>query len=115
MNGTKKFFKSDKIKHLAIPQYKDLSVKEMKVFIMTNQAVLQYLPIEKEWEKLPKQFITNLVYTCTGEKFAQWVKERITLRNTNLVAKQRLAIDMDPDVMRAFMASTAVSSKCSIS
>ena len=75
---------------------------------------LRYLPIEKEWEKLPKQFLTNIVFTCIGTPFAKWVKERISERNSKIVEKQNLAIDMDPDILAAFMNSNAVSSKCPI-
>ena len=86
-------------------------MKEIKTFIKQNPKCQMYLPIEKEWDKLPKQFICNVIYTTVGEPFASWVKERILERNTTIVKEKNLAIEMDPEVLAAFKSSTAVSRK----
>ena len=52
------------------------------------------------------------MYTLAGKPFADWVLENIEARNRKMVEMRKMAIDMDPEIMRAFNASTHVSSKC---
>jgi len=111
MDGTRKYLKSASIRHIQIPQYETLTLKEMLGFLQQHRQVLQYLPIAKEVVKLPKQFVANVIYTVVGDPFADWVKERVEARNAKIVQVQNLAIDMDPDVYAAFANSTAISSK----
>ena len=96
---------------MAVPQYESLSVKEIKKFIAVNPYCSHYLPDEKEMEKLPKQWLCNILVKITGGKFKQWVQEKILVRNQGLVKEKKLAINIDPKLMQAFFKSTAVSSK----
>ena len=102
---------AENVKYLAIPQYETLSVKEIKKFISQNTPCLLYLPDESEWDKLPKQWLINIVNSVVEDEFTAWVKERIEERNSGIVKKKNLGINMDVDVMKAFLASTAVSSQ----
>ena len=52
-----------------------------------------------------------MVYSLVGKPFADWVLEHIETRNQKLMADRDLAISMDPDILRAFQASTHISSK----
>ena len=103
--------RADNIKYLSIPQYETLSVKEIKKFISQHKHCLQYLPEEQEWDKLPKQWLGNIIFTTNEAEFSKWVKDRIEARNAGVVKKKNLGINMDPAIMDAFLNSTAVSSK----
>ena len=52
-----------------------------------------------------------MTYTLAGRPFADWVQARMEARNADLVAKRDMAIMMDPDILRAFNASSHISSK----
>ena len=52
-----------------------------------------------------------MTYTLVGRPFADWVQTKMETRNEKLIAKRDMAIMMDPDILRAFQASTHVSSK----
>ena len=67
--------------------------------------------VEHEIEKLPRQYIANVIYTVEGDPFAEWVEERITQRNYKIVNSKDMLIEMDPEIMSIFKASTAVSGK----
>ena len=73
----------------------------------------KYLPIEKELDKVPKQWLVNVIYSVLADPFKNWVKAKIEERNEKVIADKDLLIDMDPDVAKAFKSSNAVSSKCS--
>ena len=72
---------------------------------------LPFLPIQKELPKVPKQWISNVIFSVVGETYSNWVKQRIVDRNTKLVTKKNLNIDMDPAIAAAFENSNAISSK----
>ena len=73
--------------------------------------MLDYLPEEQDWGRLPRQFICNIANTIIGAPFNDWVMQADNDRNQVVAAKQDCMIHMDPDIARAFAASTAISSK----
>ncbi len=75
------------------------------------RACEQYLPDERDIHKLPRQFVLNVVYSCVGGEFQQWVDTQVSTRNQKFVADDRMMIELDPEVANAFAGSTAVSSK----
>jgi hypothetical protein len=53
----------------------------------------------------------NIGFTVLGEPFAAWVKNCIEERNQRLINERNLAINLDPEIARAFREATNVSSK----
>ena len=86
-------------------------MKRIKEFIAEHAQCLQYLPVEQEWEKLPKQWICNIIHSSVENEFADWVKQRIEERNAGIVKEKNLGINIDPEIMRCFMSSNAISSE----
>ena len=111
INGERKFLHCDKVKYLAVPQYEGLGIKEFLQEAHKYPQVTDYLPEQEDHKRLPRQWVINVVYTLAGKPFADWVLEHVEARNAKVVADKQLAIMMDPDIMRAFQASTHVSSK----
>ncbi len=78
-----------------------------------STTVCKCLPIEsREVEKLPRAYLANVIYTIVGDKFRKWVEQKIQDRNDKLMEDQNMAIDMDPEVYKAFKNSNYVSGKC---
>ena len=50
----------------------------------------------KEVLKMPRSYISNVLYTMIGQPFKDWVNEQIEKRNAKIVEDQNLAIQMDP-------------------
>jgi len=48
-------------------------------------------------------------------EFSGWVRTKIDERNQAVVKEKKLAVNMDPEIMAAFLNSTAVSSKFKLS
>jgi hypothetical protein len=64
---------------------------------------------QREVEKLPRAYIANVIYTIIGANFKEWVDGVIAARNEKIVNSQNLAIDMDPEIYKAFQQSQHVS------
>ena len=108
-SGTKKFIKCDDVKYCHAPQYEGLSLECILDQANRYERVSQYLPDERDIRKLPRQFVLNVVYSCVGGEFQQWVDTQVSTRNQKFVADDRMMIELDPEVAKAFAGSTAVS------
>ena len=74
--------------------------------------MVKALPVEpREVEKLPRSYVANVIYTIVGDKFKAWVEKAILERTQKNIEDQDMAIEMDPEVLQAFKASTHVSGK----
>ena len=74
--------------------------------------VIRYLPAEKrEINKLPREYVSTVLYSVIGAAFAAWVERRIVERNEKIAEEQNLNTEMDPDVYAAFMKSSSISGK----
>ena len=107
--------KADKVKHIAIPQFKTLSIKEIRKFIDEHpmcETILRYFPTDnKEWEKLPRQYVANVAYTVIGQEFQDWMLDRVEQRNEKVKNEKDMLVELDPEILAIFQASTAVSGK----
>ncbi len=97
--------------YIYVPLYEALSIKLIFQKIREHPQVLAYLPEEQDWGRLPRQFICNIAHTIIGKPFSQWVMQADNVRNQSVAAKQDCMIHMDPEIAKAFEASTAISSK----
>ena len=76
-----------------------------------NPRINDYLPEDRDLPRLPRQWLLNVSYTVLGEPFKGWVQNEIELRNEELATKQKLYIEMDPEIAKAFHSSFNISSK----
>ena len=52
-----------------------------------------------------------MIHTLVGDPFRQWVETKMAARNQRIEAEQNLMVELDPEVLRVFQASTAISGK----
>ena len=58
-----------------------------------------------------RQYVINVVYTLVGDAFRLWVEEVMHARDARITEERNLGIELDPEILRVFRNSTAVSSK----
>ena len=102
----------DQVKYLWCPQYEGLGIKEILGFAQEHELMQLYLPDPRDFRKLPRQWLINMTFTLIGDSFAEWVNERVEARNHKLLEEANKAIELDPEIAKAFHAATSVSSKC---
>ena len=69
------------------------------------------LPVlAREIDTLPRQYVANLIYTVVGERFKQWVEQRVNERH-ELRRQQENTIHMDAEIALVFNASHATRGK----
>ena len=102
-----------------VPQYEGLKLET--VFQWAVQHDLQYkkmgtfgimdaFPLElQEREKMPRQYVINVIYTLAGQQFRSWVDELVDKRHQEIAEQKQLYIELDPEVAKAFHESKAVS------
>ena len=94
-----------------MPQYENLSIERILERTKEYPDVKSYLPEDRDMHKVPRQWLINVAYTVIGEPFSTWVKDEISSRNEELAKKQKLLIDMDPEIAKAFHDSVNISSR----
>ena len=91
------------------PFFEELSVDEMLAWVDDSKDVWNYFPELKEVDRLPRQYIINMIHSVMGEPFAKWVKEKVDARNKKLTESRDLLINMDPAIAELLKKSTHVS------
>ena len=108
--GKKKIIKGTDAKHFNIPQYEHLTIEEFLKFANDYPFVMMYLPSrETELDKLPRQYIINIIYTKLGDKFKNWVDERVNARHEKVKDEGDLYIELDPEIAEIYRNCRAVS------
>ena len=59
----------DEVKHIALPQYENLTLDLILDFGLAYKVVVDCLPVLREIRKMPRQYICNVIYTKVGEPF----------------------------------------------
>ena len=104
------------MKTISIPFFEGLSLDTMLHHSKNFPAVALHLPaVEEEIRKLPRYYIGNIIYTCVGEPFREWVDKVCEERNQKVIKEQNLEITMDKDIYAAFLNSKHVSTQNCIS
>ena len=101
--GKRTIIKSQNIKHLYVPQFEHLAIKDMMEYCGSIPKVMKAFPIEtKEIKKFPRQYIANVIYTLVGSPFEQWVNKRIKDRHRKIAEEKDLNIELDPEIAALF-------------
>ena len=108
--GKKTIIKSNNVKVYNVPQFEGLTIADFLGFAKVYPVVARALPPENEILKLPRQYVINVIYTLIGVPFEVWVGKQIAVRNQRLLEEQNKIIEMDPDVLAIFQASSHISS-----
>ena len=103
--------KETEAKQINVPYYEGLTIEKLLEARNYFPILAEYLPDERDISRLPRQWIVNLIYTIVGDDFKKWVAEKVRTRNDKIASKYDLMLDLDPQIAKAFLASTMVSSK----
>jgi hypothetical protein len=64
-----------------VPYYKNISIELMLAFARPYEDVWKYFPEERDLDKLPRQFVIDVLATVIGKPFSDWVAEKVKERN----------------------------------
>ena len=68
--GERRRIAAKDVMHIAIPQFEGLGIREMLEYASMFPEALKALPTGyKETEKLPRQYIANVIHTIVGKPF----------------------------------------------
>ena len=76
--GKRKYVKANQVKTIQVPHFEGLTFDTMLHNAKKHPGFSNYLPLEaREIDKLPRAYLANLIYTAIGERFRDWVNEKI--------------------------------------
>ena len=114
-SGKRRIINCEKVKVYQVPYYEGLSIADMLQFAYAYPDVADCLPLEpREVQKLPRQYISSVIYTMVGDPFAHWVEAQCKARNDKVAAERDMLITLDPEIAKIFTSSTSLSGKCQL-
>ena len=70
VSGKRKRINGKDVKHLNVPQYEGLKLETFFEFAKEHDEVMRAFPlVQQEREKLPRQYVINIIYTIVGQPF----------------------------------------------
>jgi hypothetical protein len=110
VSGKRLRIKAKEIKHLNVPQYEDLKIEEFfkwahnfDVHAQKPGHIMNAFPLEeKEREKLPRQYVINVIYTLAGQEFRSHVDKLVDKRHIKIAEQRQLYIELDPEIAEVF-------------
>jgi len=90
---------------VTLPLFEGLYIDDLLGFarLHNNGEIMRVFPsVEKEINKLPREYIGNVIQTLAQDTFTQWVKTKIETRNRKLAADREVAINMDSTIANIF-------------
>ena len=99
------------IKTLYVPIYRGLGIDDLLKKAEETPGVFDYFPERRDFSRLPRQWIANVLFTVVGQPVADFVNKSIKERNDRVAENRNLIIELDPAIAEAFKNSLNVSSK----
>jgi len=89
------------VKITAIPHFEGLTVQDFLDYARKKPSLLKFLPDERDWERLEKHWICDLLYTLDEEGIQGMIDEALVFRKEKLELSRDLTIPMKPEFIKA--------------
>ena len=107
--GSKKYLKCSQIKITNVPQYKDLTVRNILKFARSKTNIYEFLS-KCDYSKEPcRPWLCNIVNTIIKKDCQNFIQIVIEERRKALIESQNLGIIAKPEFINIFRKSNAVS------
>ena len=74
MSGKRNGIKQENVKVITVPYFKGLKLEAMFEFSRQLVELVNTFPQdERERNRLPRDYVANVIYTVVGQPFQQWV------------------------------------------
>ena len=73
----KKHIRNHQVQTIHVPAYENLTLKHIGDFAAQHPAIADYFPDAPDLDKVPKQWICNVLAAVIGQPFRDWVKQQI--------------------------------------
>ena len=95
----------------AVPQIEGLTTQDFLDFARRSPPLLKYLPEEKDWVHMDKQWLYDVLYTLDPAGVQRMVDEAREVRKEKLEESRNLGVFMRPEFFEALNACMTFSSK----
>ena len=105
------YLRRNEVKVSAVPQIEGLTVQDFLQYAKKNQAFLKYLPDERDWVHLDRQWICDVMYTLDPDGVQNMINNALTNRKEKLERSRDLVVEMRPEFADALNKCLNFSSK----
>ncbi|CDW82385.1 UNKNOWN [Stylonychia lemnae] len=91
------YLRRDQVKVSAVPQIEGLTVHDFLQFAKLNPQHLKYLPDERDWVHLDRQWICDVLYTLDPDEIQTKINSAQQNRKERLEQNRDLVVEMRPE------------------
>lgn len=77
MNHEFQYIKREDVKVSAVPHIEGLTIKDLLDYARTQPALLRYLPDEKDWVHIDRQWLCDVLYTLAPQEIQHMIDEAL--------------------------------------
>jgi hypothetical protein len=110
-NKDGQYIKRENIKVSSVPQYEGLALEDFIDYARAKPQLLKFLPDEKDWLKLDKKWICDVLYTLDTEGIQNMIDTAVARRRAKVETSKDLMVNMRPEFVSALENSLSFSSK----
>ena len=101
----------DQVKISQIPHYDGLTVQDLLEFARSKDNIKSYLPDEKDWVHLDRQWLGDVLYTLDAKAIQDKIDKSMTARKHKIEESRHELVEMQPEFAQALEKSIQFSSK----
>ncbi|CDW79811.1 UNKNOWN [Stylonychia lemnae] len=102
VQGLKNYVRRDAVKISSVPHIETLTTKHFLQIAKLNQVMLTYLPDERDWDRIDRQWLCDIFYTLEQEQMQQMIDEALSERMTKQIKRENLQVTIRPEFAAAF-------------
>lgn len=81
----------------AVPQIEGLTVEDVLDLFKGKQALLKYLPDERDWTHLDRKWLCDVLYTLDKANFQKHIDQAMKDRRDRLDTSRSMIVEMRPE------------------
>lgn len=81
----------------SVPQIEGLTVEDLLDYCRDNNAILRYLPDERDWNHLDRKWLCDMIYTLDKNSFQRVIDQAIKSRRDRLDNSRSMVVEMRPE------------------
>ena len=80
-----------------VPHLEDLTIEHLLDFAKSKPLLLKYLPAEKDWLHIDRQWLCDVLYTLDQDGLDELIQLALVKRKDKLELSMNLNVEMRPE------------------
>jgi hypothetical protein len=88
-----------------------LTIENFFKFAKEHPQVLEYFPDERDWDRLPRKYVADVIHSVIGDPFVKFIESFKNARNLKITQKDSVKVQLREDLVKILQKTHQVSSR----